>query len=93
MNIEVLGGNVELQLPGTASARIDIRMAYGRDGRGFHRIDTPFPLKQSEPSEWRREVLHGFRYRQHVEASGVVGGGKDRITIHVEDGSVTLRKG
>lgn len=93
LHIKVLGGDVELEFPDAASARISIRMGYGRDGRTLQRIDSAFPLRQSEPSEWRREVLHGFRHRQHVNASGVVGSGRDRITIEVEDGSVILRGG
>ena len=91
LHIRVLGGNVELDMPKESSARIEIRMEYGRDGLNTHRIDTAFPVKTGKPSDWRREAMRGFRYRQHVRASGVVGSGRDRITIEVEDGSVILR--
>jgi hypothetical protein len=38
-------------------------------------------------------VQRGFHYRQHVLARGMVGGGRDQIRIHIEDGSVTLTGG
>ena len=92
LDITVRGGDVRLELPKNASATIQIRQTYGRDHDRMSRsrIESSIPLKKSEPSPWKREAKHGFRYRQRVDATGSVGGGRDRITIQVDDGSVIL---
>jgi hypothetical protein len=91
LDITVRGGNVRLILADPASATFRVELGYSRDDQDRYSIHSDFPLTHTI-SDWSRSVTHPIHARQHLNATGAVGGGRDLIRVHVESGMVYLSR-
>jgi hypothetical protein len=89
LDLTVRGGNVRLILADPVSATFDVELGYGHDERDRYAIESDFPLMKTT-SPWQRSATHLFRSRQHINATGTVGNGRDHVRIRVEGGMVYL---
>jgi hypothetical protein len=91
LDLTVRGGNVRLILADPVSATFDVELGYGHDERDRYAIESDFPLMKTT-SAWERSATHLFRSRQHINATGTVGNGRDHLRIRVEGGMVYLTR-
>lgn len=84
-------GNLKLVIADSVSATFDIELGYGHDEPEEYFIQSDFPLTKTL-SPWTRSVTNPVHPRQHIIATGTVGGGRDLIRIRVESGMVYLSR-
>jgi hypothetical protein len=92
-----MGGDIVIDtleagvLADPVSATFDVELGYGHDDPDQYAIHSDFPLTQTT-SSWARSVTHPIHARQHINATGAVGGGRDLIRVRVESGMVYLSR-
>lgn len=91
LHITVRGGNLRIVLADPVSATFDVELGYGHDQRDRYSIHSDFPLTQTT-SGWERGFTHLFQSRQRINATGMAGGGSDRVRVRVEGGMVYLSR-
>lgn len=91
LDVTVRGGNVRMIFADPVSASFDVELGYGHDEQDRYAIESEFPLKKTT-SGWERSFTHLFQERQHINATGTVGAGKDRVRVRVEGGMVYLSR-
>jgi hypothetical protein len=91
LDLTVRGGNVRIMLADPVSATFDVELGYGHDQRDRYAIESDFPLMKTV-SAWKRSPTSLFRSRQHINATGTVGNGRDHLRVRVEGGMVYLTR-
>ena len=90
VELESLGGDIELIVPAGLSMEFDIELSYTKSGEGKCRIESDFDMKINETKEWERKWGQKRRY---IYGTGSVNGGEHRIKIKTMNGNITIRKG
>jgi len=92
IKLKSYGGNVTLRVPESISARIDVRVSYGRDAEDDPHLESDFDLEREESPSFQRSWPHLFKPVKTLTARGVLGDGAGRIDIRVEGGNVRLER-
>ena len=82
-------GSAVVELPADISARFDLETAYTDNFGRKTRIESDFPLRRSETTEW--DTSQGSP-RKYVRATGSAGAGAGKIRIQIVNGDITIRK-
>jgi DUF4097 and DUF4098 domain-containing protein YvlB len=90
VELESMGGDIELVVPEGLSMEFDIELSYTRRGEGKYRIKSDFDMDIEETKEWKRKW---GQKRKFIYGTGSVGGGEHRIRIKTVNGNITIRKG
>lgn len=90
VELESMGGDIELVVPEGLSMEFDIELSYTKSGQGKYRIESDFDMKIEETKEWKRKW---GQKRKYIYGTGSVGGGEHRIKIKTVNGNITIRKG
>jgi len=88
ISLKSLGGAITLTIPKSSSAQIDIELAYTMNNNGKYAVTDDLNLPQQQTSSW--DFSHG-NPRKYIHAKGVIGSGKNHITIKTVDGNITLK--
>jgi DUF4097 and DUF4098 domain-containing protein YvlB len=91
LDIESMGGDIELVVPEGLSMAIEIEISYTKNSSRNYKIVSDFPVSVSETPEWDYKGNRGGR--KVITGTGNVAGGKNKITISTVNGDVTLKKG
>lgn len=86
VEIHSMGGTVEITLPADFAGNFDLELEYDDDDDPA-KIQSDFPLKITESK--RRSWFHGVTV---ITATGVSGGGGNRVRITAHGGNITIRR-
>ncbi len=86
--LKSMGGNIDLTIPKTASAQVDVEVDYAGLTDQGHTITDNLGLQQQKSSSWE---LWRLTHRYHISARGSIGSGTNRIVIKTVGGDVTLK--
>ena len=91
-NIEATSGRgtIEVTLPRSLDARVELETAYTEGYGRRTRIDSDWTLERSESADWESE--NGNTPRKFVRAIGTVGRGRGLIRISTVNGDVVVRR-
>jgi DUF4097 and DUF4098 domain-containing protein YvlB len=91
-NIDVSSGSgsVELVLPRSLDARVELETAYTERFRRKTRIDSDWAFERTESREW--ESPNGSTPRKFVRATGTLGNGRGLIRVTTVNGDVIVRR-
>ena len=91
IELDSMGGDVQLTVPRGFSMEIDIEIAYTKRHLGKHEIKSDVALQRTGTDTWERE--HGsHKPRRYLYGKATIGGGKHRVTIHTINGDVILKE-
>ncbi len=90
VEIDAMGGVVELTVPVNFSMQVDIALAQTIDSDRNYRIISDFKIQQSEFGKW---VYNEGTTRKYLYGKGSLAGGKNKITIKTVNGDVYLKRG
>lgn len=90
VELESMGGDIELVVPAGLSMEFDIELAYTKRNEGKYRIESDFDMKIEKTKEWKRKW---GQKRKYIYGTGSVNGGAHRIKIKTVNGNITIRRG
>jgi len=90
VDLSSMGGDIELTVPDGLSMEFDIDLQYTKGKQGHYKIESAFPVKVEESTEW--EGHFGSKHR-HICGTGSVGGGEHLIKIRTINGNITIKRG
>jgi hypothetical protein len=84
MDIQSMGGRIELALPAEFSGNFDLEIKCHRIGQERCEIQSDFPIQKRESGEGRSE--------RYVYGTGTTGGGANRVVIRTANGNIVIKK-
>ena len=90
VEIESMGGDIELEVPDGLSMEFDIELAYTKDAKKEYKIISDFDMKLEKTDEWERD---GGTKKKYIYGTGEIKGGKNVIKIKTTNGNIYIRKG
>ncbi len=91
VEIESMGGDIELTVPAGLSMKFDIEIEYTKKfADKAPKIESEFGMNIEETKDW--ESHHGSK-RKHIYGTGEIGGGANLIKIKTINGNITIKKG
>jgi hypothetical protein len=90
VEINAMGGVVELTVPVDLSMQVEITLAQTIDSDRDYRIISDFSIQQSEFGKW---LYNEGTTRKYLYGKGSLAGGKNKIIIKTVNGDVYLKKG
>ena len=91
VELSSMGGDIEVTVPAGLSMKFDLEIKYTKKNRGKYRIESEFPVKVEETSEWDHDWMG--QAHKHIRGTGSVGGGEHLIKIDTINGNITIKKG
>jgi DUF4097 and DUF4098 domain-containing protein YvlB len=89
VELESMGGDVTLTVPAELSMDVEIEISYTKNSSRNYKIVSDFPLSISESPEWEYKAKGA---RKIITGKGVVGGGRNKISLTTTNGDVRLIK-
>ncbi|MCP4724851.1 MAG: DUF4097 domain-containing protein, partial [bacterium] len=103
IELESLGGDIELTVPRDFPMDIDIEIEYSEDSKKNYKIESDFRIKKDESEDWkrpsRRRTTDGGQLWDRndkvktIRAEGREGNGRNKIVIRTVNGNVKLIRG
>ncbi len=103
IELESLGGDIELTVPRDFPMDIDIEIEYSENSRKNYKIESDYSLSKKESPDWERPsrkrnsdgdpVWDRDDKVKKITAKGKEGNGRNRIVIRTVNGNVKLKRG